>query len=505
VKRFLMIFMIALSPWPCFASDGTKDNGGDLLVQEFISKAYQLANFFEKNPLGLTINFSAAEFKNQIERLNASINEDPEQVQPDLIQFVTKTLYDSSGLEKPLIYNETRRDIKINNNRWLNFSDEEKYQHICAEVFGLMNLTLDRYRLAFELVQNHSATIMGYNFTDPKNCYQALRRNAYGKSMCQFSQIQADDLIINGKLLGSGTETNTNFIDFLKDSSSNKLWVKQIFDRLQLGRGAFFIANGPDGRLATVTHLQIQTDTQTSGRKLVATSLLFSRIAIGSYLCWADQEGYPFHQITHCLLDSNAYDSTADSIEIDLTGNDLVAASTAIRELNRSLYALYVQHYALSDFSVTNAILLNSLRDFSQTAEDYRLTARVNALYANDLEPDLVGPFEARGPWYWKTAMDKKSQKIVGAKKIQSALEIILHRKSIYLNSNWECTDSENEPSQMIGPMIVKKDTFAKWQSQNACLRYRMGSDFAHGLFLAMEKIGFNYDQSSETWSNAQK
>ncbi|MCB0355664.1 MAG: hypothetical protein KDD40_01575 [Bdellovibrionales bacterium] len=113
------------------AGAGSKDSGGDPKVQQYLDFAYQLSVFFKENPLNFDLTFSADEFSEQVKKMQNSIAD--ENIE-DMIQFTNEILKDSSGIEKPAIFNSESQIITVTDSKWMQFSLEEKMFNVAMEV-----------------------------------------------------------------------------------------------------------------------------------------------------------------------------------------------------------------------------------------------------------------------------------------------------------------------------------------------------------------------------------
>lgn len=511
MKNKIFIVLIVTVLLPVFTIAGTKDSGGDPMVQQFLDYGRKLSIFFEKNPYSIVLSFNAQDFSQIVKDLEKSIKDEN---LTDRIEFTDSVLHDKDGVEKPAVFNGETGIITVNRDEWRKDTPEERLIQVMLEISGLLKTPL-RYENAEQMIRSRASVILSIPVRDPDTEYSGPGRQIVGTDPSIFGKIRDEKILLDMGFFGSGDEKNHQTVAFLTSPEKFPNGLFNLAARASREDGLFLQFNGIGGDKAYVSHITLRVgESSDPGKRVLRIqiySLLFERYN-QVYLGDCYEGGIklnPLDRLNHCYLNQQVYRSYDDlyngQVEIDVDPSkpevsldsemfDKVLAPEMIKTVSE-LHESLLGYFSIDTDTLRAALRDHFVNDYSRALyQEYgQIALLLASAHTFGLEPTLDGPFVETAFW------EKKSGKDSSAKRFYEAARALGEHGLVYVDHNIKCSPSqEGKNDGFQGPYVISKKKILEHRD---CISYLMGiMDYEAGLFKAMAAYGFYYDAKAEVW-----
>lgn len=459
--------------------------GGDPDAQSFIQLSYKLSRFYTENPTVLDLPFDAEAFQAEVEKLDASLK-DPDAI--DLVEFTEQVLKDSAGVTKVALFDKTSGKIQVYRPYWSEASDEDKFVLITMEIAGLLDVDV-RYETARAFVKDRAPMIFampvhGSGEQTPIGWWMA------GQDPNLFSRISEHDVVIDGGIVGTGSENNQRVIEFMENPLADEDWVQKARPAFEQKLPAYFLLRDESGQRASLTAFR-ETDT---GVAIYSLYFVASSIPVGTCRHTATELS-ALERLNSCLFDKRfyrLYDSTS-SAAIPEGGSHEDAWNKAFGKLHDTLK----RHYSSSSEYQDDALDESLIQDLSNLfPPQFRSIVRIRSLEAHHLVPTL-----GKGPVaFWKVEENENSEAI----RFYQALKTLSNNNlGFYAGQHPRCVymkDDQEELASDFDPRILDRNELRVLFDEDHCL-LRSHDNILAGFYGAMAKKGYVYQPDQQLWT----
>lgn len=443
--------------------------GGDPDAQRFIFLSSKLARFYSENPSNLELPFSADDFSAAVARLDASLK-DPAAV--DLVSFTQAQLLDEDGVQKVALFDKILGTIQIHRPYWSAATDEDKFILINMEIAGLLGIDV-RYEQALALVKDRAALIFAMPVAETGESTPIGWWLAHQDPNI-FARISANDIVIDGGVIGTGSATNQRVVEFLANPANDQEWYSLAQQAFTQGLPAYLLLRDADGTRATLTAFR-----QTPNGFPTYTLLFFTKSKPVGQCEHNASELSTLERIKNCLFDTRFYQTgDMESVFSDLAQN-------------------LENHFAYSTEILETALQFFLIQDYTGiVTPQFRSYVLIKTVRAHGLTPTL-GKNEIP---FWERGSSINPQDLRFFKALERMAHDRMgfypgqHRQCMYLHAG-EMLNSTDEK-----PRIVPLNELHVMIQEDRCL-LRNGDGFDGKFYRALAQHGYEYDDLTSEWT----
>jgi hypothetical protein len=496
IKLNVLIVTSLLSVNAAFG--GTKDSGGDPYVQQFINRAKKICDYFKGNRAMVSSVLDIDSFCQTVSQIDSSIKDEGV---ADLLEFTDEILKDKDGVNKPAIFNPETGFIRVNRAAWASLDPGDRLNLVALEISGILNIEA-RYEKIERLLRDKADLIESIPDAAVE-AYQGPNRRLVGSDPGIFSSISNQDILIDGGVMGSGSEQTQNMIAFMQDWKSNPELFDQMIRPLLDGKRVFLVIHSIHGNYATVGKLTLSRDKEPSrdGRhhsKFEVYLMHFKKTrSIYGGVCAQEAPNLTsLERIRQCYLNLDLYQPQDDRVTGHFTdGMTTDQIGHSIQKVFTDLYESLLFQYARNKANLRSALREYLIVDYSMVSRsgDDRVLMEA-AARAEGLVPSLVGPFSQPEFWVESDSVD------YGSVRLSRGAKIAVENRLLFFSANFHCQEISSELPEIQGPFLIDRERVAKYIEARACSSYRMGYDFEESFLRALSEAGFWYDGKQKTW-----
>lgn len=491
---FMMLSFLFISV--SFAG-GTKDSGGDPMVQQFLDMGHRLSQYFSLNPYKADLGFDPKKFQEIIVDLDQSIKDEAVE---DKLEFTSLVLKDSSGVEKPAIFNSVGGSIKVNRECWTVFTKEQRLIQVALEVTGLMDLE-SRYEIVGRLLENKAQFILAMNITSARRDYTLPGWSIVGQDPGQFAKITSDQVLLDGGVLGTGAQNLASLLQFFNNPFAHQDWMAQIDRGWKEDHRFYLLLHTPAGNWASVSSFYVTRDDQFLYFNIY-TLVFEARGPIFREDCRPEvRQIDPLTRLKQCYLDQNLYYPNDSLVveRVELKNLDMNKLELGFKKSNKKFEQVLVNKLAKSTTHVSGALRDYFLTDYSKVMWPayFQKLIQLATLDAHYIDPSLVGPF-AETPFWMKSGTRELRP---SSTKLFKAAKLMAENNLVFDDVTAQCNSLDEEHGELSGPFVINKYLYQKYLQAQKCMHVAMlQNDVEETLYGLLENLGYRFKQSTAEW-----